>query len=423
MTWDLFLAQHAWRFGGLAALLVFSGFFSGSETALFNLSRAQLYRIRSSHSGGRIVTSLMSDPRRLLNTLLLSNLLVNTAFASFSALIVFDLGRRGLTGWALGAAWAVPLIVLILIGEVVPKMLAFLASERWSLLAAPPLTVIAKILSPLVLTLQAVLVSPLSRLIAPAPGQPGDITADELAALLDLSAKRGIVDLDANALLQEIVELTSIRVGDIMTPRVDMIAHNVNSPRADLTELFKRTRLARIPVYEGDLDHVLGLVHAKRFLLNPDTPLAESIAEAPFVPVAANLERLLLQFRATRTQVAFVVDEYGGTAGIVTLHDLLEEIVGDIPDASAPRAPAVQRLSEREYLLDGDLAVHEWTDTFKTDLAERRVSTVGGFVTSLLGRIAGVGDVVSYRNLRFTVLSMRRRRIGKMRLELSEDQT
>jgi putative hemolysin len=148
------------------------------------------------------------------------------------------------------------------------------------------------------------------------------------------------------------------------------------------------------------------------------------VAKVPFVPETGSVERALYQFRTTRTQMAIVVDEYGGTAGLITLEDALEEIVGDIRDAHDVEAgPAVERVGERRYVLNGDLPIHEWVDAFKMDLSGRRISTVGGFVTSLLGQIPRVGQQADYRNLRFTVQSMRGRRIGRLALELREGET
>ena len=320
----------------------------------------------------------------------------------------------------MAAASLAALLVLILFGEVFPKMLAMAAGPHLAVPAAAALEVIGRVAGPVLWVLEKILVVPLTRLIAPAQGGAGDITAEELAALLDLSAKRGVIDRDVNALLQEIVALTDIRVADIVVPRVDMIAYDVDADPSGLIELCTQTRLRKIPVYEKDIDHVLGVVHAKRLLLGPaPPPLRQLVAKVPFVPEAARVERLLIQFRVTRTQMAIVVDEYGGTAGLVTLEDVLEEIVGDMPDSHAAAAgPAVQRISDSEYLLDGDLAIHEWEDAFKIDLSRGQISTVGGFVISLLGRIPQAGEQAEYRNLRFTVVSMRRRRIDKLRLEL-----
>jgi magnesium and cobalt transporter len=242
-----------------------------------------------------------------------------------------------------------------------------------------------------------------------------------MAAVLDLSAKRGIIDHDASSLLREIVSLADLRVGDIMVPRVDVVAYDVDAPREGLLDLVRRTHLRRIPVYEKDLDHVVGVIHAKRLLLDAAAPLRSLVVSVPFVPEHANVERLLHQLRIRRSQIAVVVDEYGGTAGVVLLRDALEEIVGELPGPGEDRGAAVEELPDGKYLIDADLAIHEWVDAFKIDLKGERISTVGGFVTSLLGRIAKEGDAVTYRNLRFAVASMRGRRIGKLRLELLEE--
>jgi CBS domain containing-hemolysin-like protein len=414
------LSQYAGQLLGMLILLAASAFFSGSETALFSLTRGQLQRLRRGAATGRLVAALMRQPQRTLNTLLLGNMLVNVAYAAIAAVTVLDLRASGASAWVIGTVSVVPLIALILLGEATPKMLAILTAERWALLVAGPLMIVRRALSPLLWCAEHLAVLPLTRMLAPQVHHPSEVTTDELGAVLELSARRGILDRDANELLQEIVELSDLRVADIMVPRVDMIAYDLDGSREGLIELFRQTRLRRIPVYEGHIDAVLGMVHAKRLLLNPDASLRELVVKVPFVPEAGSVERALLQFRVTRTQMAIVVDEYGGTAGLVTLEDALEQIVGDIPDArDEATGPAVERISPRQYVLDGDLAIHEWVDAFKMDLAGKRISTVGGFVTSLLGHIPRVGQEAAYGNLRFRVESMRGRRIGKLRLELT----
>lgn len=421
--WGQFLISHAWQLALMAALLVFSGFFSGTETALFSLSRGQLYRMsRSRSTSRRLVGSLMVKPARVLHSLLLGNMLVNVGFASLAALVILDMKVAGAPTWAAGLWSLVPLLVLILLGEVGPKMLAFATAERWSLLTGAPVAIIERLCRPVLRVVDAA-VSPLVRLCAPpAETDAGGINGAELAALLELSAKRGVIDRDVSSLLREIMELTAIRVGEIMVPRVDMIAFNAAGPTDELVELFRRTRLRKIPVFANDVDHIVGVVHAKRLLLNRSAELGSLIVPIPFVPETGNIERTLLQFRIKAAQMAIVVDEYGGTAGLITMEDILEEIVGDIPDPrDQQRAAAVQRTGEREYVLDGNLSIHDWADAFRIDLSGRRISTVGGFVTLLLGRIPQVGDVADYRNLHFIVESMRRRRIGTLRLRLQED--
>lgn len=422
MTWGQFIAAYSWQFVMLAALLAASGFFSGTETALFSLTRSQLYRLRQKRSLIGLVDALATRPRRILNTLLFGNMLVNVAFTGISAVIIISMESNELVG-PFGAALIslIPLLALILIGEVMPKMLAFVVAEPWTMVVAAPVAVIGRVLRVPLVVLDSLLVAPLIRMVAPRSGAGSVVTAEELGAILDLSAKRGVIDRNASSLLQEIMELSDLRVRDIMVPRVDLVAYDVDAPADGLLELFRKTHLRKIPVFDGGVDKILGVIHAKLLLLEPHTPLRQLVVEVPFVPEAGVVERSLLQLRVTRSQMAIVVDEYGGTAGLVTLEDILEEIVGDIPDPhDIEQGPAVVAVSDTEYILDGDLAIHEWSDAFKMDLSGRRISTIGGFVTSLLGRIPRAGETVTYRNLRFTVESMRRRRIGKIRLERLE---
>jgi len=422
--WSEFLAHRVGELIGIVVLLAFSAFFSGSETALFSLSPGQLYRLRRRGTrGGRTAVSLMARPQQILHTLLLGNLLVNVAYSGISAVLLIDMqAALGLPGWMLAVGSLVPVLLLILVGEVLPKVLAMLVAERWATSVSPVLAGLKRGLFPVIHALQKAVVGPLTQVLAPRPEGGSNIRSDELAALLDLSAKRGILDHQTNDLLQEIVELTDLRVADIMVPRVDMICYDVDAPRAGLVKLFARTRLRRIPVYEGDVDRALGVVHAKRMLFQPGEPLRSVVAKVPFVPEAANLERVLALLRQRRCQMAIVVDEYGGTAGLVTLEDILEEIVGDIPDRhEAGLGPAVAEIEPGHYVIAGDLAIHEWADAFEMDLKGRRISTLGGFVTSLLGRIPVQGDTARYRNLRFQVIAMRGRRIETLDLRLRED--
>ena len=419
MDFGSFLSDNAARLIGMAALLVGSAFFSGTETACFSLSPSQKRDIRK-HHGGKRLSRLLSRPQSTLNLLLLGNMIVNVAFSATSAVIALNLRRSG-HSWQVAAMSLGGLLALILLGEVAPKMLAFTVAPRWALVAAGPLTVLGRILSPVLWVLETLIIMPVSKIIAPRSHQEGNISADELEALLDLSTKRGLLDDDAHALLREIVQLGQLRVADVMSPRVDMLTADIAEPRQHLLDLFAEHRARYIPVYAGDVEHVLGIVFAKHLLTSPETPLADLIVPVPFVPVTARIERVLLQFRQTHHRVGIAVDEYGGTAGLVTLEDILDEIVGDIPRPDAePAGPAVKAVGGG-YLIDGDLAIHEWAEAFNIDLHGGRISTMGGFITSLLGHIAAVGDSVSYRNLRFTVDSLRGRRVGRLRIDLQEE--
>jgi putative hemolysin len=402
----------------MGVLLIGSGFFSGSETALFNLSRGEIFRLRRTHEGlGGAIAALLARPQRLLNTLLLGNMLVNVAYAGAAAMLTLDLAAAGAPGWHVGAASLVPLLMLILIGEVTPKMIAFRISQRWALATVMPVALAVRALAPIVWLLEKLLVTPITRVLVPPRAQPGAITADELSSLVGLSQRRGLIGPDTGEMLQEIVHLADLRAADIMVPRVDLVAFDVDGDRGELEGLYRSTHLRKIPAYEGDLDGVLGVLHRKSVLLNPEAPLRELVRRVTFVPEAARAEKLLDHFRRTRSQLTIVVDEYGGTAGLVTLEDVLEEIVGDIPDSEGVEAsPPAEPVGDGEYVIDGALAIHEWADAFGENIAAERITTIGGFVTSLLGRMPRVGDAADYRNLRFVVESLRGRRIGRLRV-------
>ncbi len=422
--WPDFITDYFWEFILMAILLLWSAFFSGTETSLFNLPRGTILRLSQGSASGKLVASLMRKPRRILNTILLGNMLVNIAFASTSAGLILRLEDSGASALILAAAPIISLAALILIGEVTPKMIAFVVCDKWALVAAYPISIIRRILSPVLLILENLFVTPLTRIFAPQKAGIAGITDEEFNALLDLSAKRGVIDHDASALLQEIVELTDLKVSDIMAPRVDMIAYNVKDSSAGLMGLVRKTNLRRIPVYKKNIDYITGIVDARNLLLNPERPLTEMVEDVLFIPETAAVEKALIQFRSAGQQLAIAVDEYGGTAGLLSLEDILEEIVGDIPDSEAEtfqEGPAVKRLGKKEYLLDANLPIHEWTDAFKMELASERISTVGGFVISLIGKIPQPGDVASYRNLRFTIESMRGRRIGKLRVAVLQE--
>jgi len=423
MNWGNYALENWQQILVLLGLLFFSGFFSGSETGLFSLTRGQIHRLGRNRSGmGPVVASLMRRPARLLQSLLLGNMIVNVAFEAIAAVMIITLSRRGLPSFVVAPLAFVPVLLLILAGEVTPKMLAYRLGDRWALASALPVATVARVFAPVVWVLERAFVLPISRLVSPSPPARAHITAAELSAILDISARRGLIPQDANALMQEIVHLTDIRVADIMIPRVDVIAYDVGRPSTGLAELFAKTRLRKVPVYDGEIDNVLGVVHAKRLLLDPQADLRSLIVKVPFIPEAANIERGLHQLQLQGAQMAIVVDEYGGVAGLITLEDIVEQIVGDIEQTQeATRAEPVRQISANQYLLDGDLPVHEWVEAFSIDLAERRISTIGGMVFTLLGRMPSVGDTATYRNLRFRVEQMRGRRISKVNVELIEE--
>jgi len=419
------LVEFPWHLAAMLALLLASAFFSGAETALFNLSRDQLRRFRASGRPlHRATARLMEDPRRLLVTVLFGNMTVNTAFFVMGVALVHEVGLRHpseVAHWRFIIGIVVPVLVIVF-GEVTPKSIAATMPHRLAPLTGVPLLVLEYVVLPVRVLLGYTVVIPLMRLIMGGRRtERGFVTTDELQALVELSEKEGAVTPDESDMLVEVFALGERRIREAMTPRVEVAGCRLTTPMDQVLHLFRESRLTKILVYDGKMDNVVGVVYAKTAYLQPEGPLRQLVRPVYVVPEVKTVESLLKDFRSRRIQFAVVVDEYGGLAGVVTLEDCLELIVGEIADETdRPTDPSVQKLSESEYLLAGDLSVRSWEDLFGVDLPGGgvRYATVAGFVTSLIGRLPAGGESVRWRNLEFTIEDVRRRRIQRVRLRL-----
>jgi len=407
----------------LPVLLAASGFVSGSETALFSLSDHQrLEFARSGSVAGPIVIRLLSETRGLLITLMLGNMFVNVLYFVITTVLMIRAERTGIVGPAsLAGLGAAVLLLLILCGEVLPKLVAARMPVPWSRLAAVPLFMAHRAISPLRLVLNALVITPLSRLIAPGE-KPPDLSPQELESLLELSKKRGVLEHGEEQILQQVLELGQLKVRHLMTPRVDLKAFDLEQEPEPLLALMRQTRLSHIPVYRGDLDHIEGIVHTRAALLaEPGThrDLEPLICPARFVPEQQRADRLLIELRKTGDRVAVVVDEYGGTAGLVTLEDVVEHMVGQIAGPYVAAAlPQVQPLGSNRWRVSADLSIQDWNDAFGQPVEAHSLSTLGGLVMTHLGRLPRVGDRVRIGNILIAVERMNGRRIDTLLLHL-----
>ena len=419
------LSEFPFHLLAMAALLGASAFFSGAETALFNLSREQLRRFRTSRSPFRRVTAhLMDEPRRVLVTVLFGNMMVNVAFFVMGVMLMHEVGLRqpDTAGtWRFVIGTLTPLLVIVF-GEVTPKSVAATMPGRLAPVAALPLMALGYLVLPVRLVLGYAIVLPLARLITGGRrDERGFVTTEELQAIVEVAENEGTVSSAESDMLADILELGEVKVREVMTPRVDIVGCGVGTPTRGVLPIFRQSMKTKILVYDGRMDNVVGAVYAKTALLNPEAPLADLVRPVLYVPESKTVESLLKTFRARRSQFAVVVDEYGGLAGLVTLEDCLEAIVGEIEDETdVPAADPVQRLGPAQYLLAGNLSIRSWEDLFGMDLPEGggRYTTVAGFVTRLLERLPRPGDTARWRNLEFAVEAIRRRRVTRVRLRL-----
>ena len=397
-------------------LLACSAFFSGAETAFFNLSRRQVKLLRESkHRLQHLAASLTIKPGRLLGCLLLGNMVVNVLFFAVASVLTVRIGQEvGVTAAAVSAG--VSFVILVLFGETVPKSLAYANSRSVSVTVVLPLYVWLQIAAPIQFVFRFLIVGPALRLILGRPQPPKPISTEEFRSLIDGVRRRGLITADENRLLGEIIELGFLKVRHVMRPRVDVVACSVTDPPQKAREIMQKKHLTKLPVYVRAIDNIVGLVHLRHLLLEGSKPLDKIVQRVHFVPEQKTVESLLEFFRKSGTDTAIAVDEYGGIAGLVRLEDIAEELLGPIESASG--IEPIEQLGPLKYRLAGTLAVHDWADAFGIEPDESRVATVGGLVTALLGKIPKSGETACLGNLRFTVEAVCKHRIETVILTL-----
>lgn len=405
----------------MSGLLALSAFFSGSETALFSLSEAEQAQLeRMSPLSGRAAAALMSNQRMLLITILLCNMVVNTLIFVMASVLALH-ADTALTQATYSAG---PLLAVILLGEVGPKLVAAGQRVRWCTIFAPPLLALHRIIAPVRVALNALVVTPAARLAGAV--EPAALSADELGELLELSAREGSINTTEAELLDDVIELSSLRVYDIMTPRVDLVWVDVKSNRATIEATAQRAPHTRLPVCDGSLDQgVVGVLDLRRYLSLPTdrpAPPIRTMMEPPlFVPEQARLDQLLALFTSQNILVAIVVNEYGGVAGLVTFGDIAHRMSQSLEVEESgfgeSRHPGIERISEARWRVPGRMSVHDLIEAFGPT-GRRPGGAVAGLVNAELGRIAQPGDRVRVGNVELEVESMRGRAIDTVIVSL-----
>lgn len=393
----------------MASLLAGSAFFSGSETAFFSLSRRQVRQLqKSEHKLHKLVSKLLARPSQLLGCLLLGNMLVNVLFFAVASVLAIGI-KRDVGGAAAAVTAFVSFVLLVLIGEILPKSVAYTNSKSISVLVSVPVFLCLQVSRPVLFVFRLLIVEPSLRLILGHRKQPKPITSAEFRLLIEQIRRRGLLTAAENKLLTEIIELGFLRVRHVMQPRVDMVTCAVTDSARAARELMQKNRLTKLPVYSEQIDNITGLAQLRWLMLKPGVSLAEVVEPVHFVPEQKTVESLLEFFRRTQTDTAVVVDEYGGIAGLVRLEDIAEELLGPIEIAEG--IDPIQKIGPFEFRLVGSLAIHDWADALGIDPAETRLATLGGLVTTLLGKIPRTGDVAHLNNLKFTVERVKKHRI------------
>lgn len=402
-------------------LLFLSGFFSSSETALFSITRDVKKKMRDSNTLiDRVIDSLLKRPKVLLITILFGNMFVNVAFFCVCygiAKNILHTNSNNASLWA-GITSVASLLILIIFGEVIPKNVAVRIPLQISKLFAIPILIFQMIFLPFQYPL-AFITDKISSLFTTNKKEEKNITVDELKMIVEMGEKEGIVDETEHSMIDAVLDFQEKQVKSVMIPRVDMATYNVADSPEGFLALVRKTKLTKIPVYSNNPDTIIGTVHAKDVFLNPGVVLREFVRQILFIPESKTIESLLRKFRKDHRQIAIIIDEYGGTAGLVTLEDILEEIVGDIEDEHDNKEDdEIYKIDDNKFHIAGNLDINEWCNYFEIELESPDFDTISGFVISLFGDIPKKGDSTEYGNIKFTVDKIRRRRIIRLSMEI-----
>jgi len=405
--------------------LILSAFFSSTETAFFSLTQSIISELKEAKdTRSRRVIRLLENPKELLITILTGNALVNfgiAVLATFFALRIIE--TTGIPA-SVGLAAEVLIItaIVLILGEITPKIIAIRYSRSWALWTALPIDIIRIIFFP-VTKLLGLISSSVSRSLG-VERQRLFISEDEIKTLVEVSEERGELEADEKEMIQGIIEISETTVKEIMVPRVDISCLPITASVKDVIRMVKKNGHSRLPIYNDNLDNIAGLIHVKDllpYLENGDRQVEISglIRDANFVPEGKKIDDLLHLFQREKSHMAIVVDEYGGTSGLVTLEDVLEEIVGEIQDEYDQEEPLTEQIDDNTLIADARINIGELNEILVDNTIPEMedYETLGGFIFAQIGDLPEPKEVIDYENLRFTVEEIFGKRIGRIRIE------
>lgn len=400
----------------VGVFLVFSAFFSSSEAAFLSLQRGRLAHLVSTRApGARLAASMIRNPERLLSTILLGNNLVNVAFtAVITALFLSWMSDEGT---ALIAATVSGTVLLLLFGEIVPKTVAVYRSEIVALAYARPLKTIELLLLPVVVVLDWT-TQRLGGLLSGGRGTRRAITESEVRALIDIGEAEGTFEKAEADMLENVFRFGDRQVRESMTPRTEIISIRRGFTLGEFLDMYATHAHTRFPVYKDSVDDIIGIISAKDVLkamanksVNYDDSVTDVIRDAYFVPETKRVADLFDELRQSGNQMAMVVDEFGGLAGLVTLKRLVEEIVGAVGEEGSGPADEYETIDENTFQIEGGMGIEQVQEELGISLPDGEFETIAGFVLDVLGRIPSEGDQFEFHDLKFEITQMKQLKI------------
>lgn len=409
----------------LVTLLALSAFFSSAETALTTVNRLRIRTLVDEGDSRAITLSkIIEDPGKLLSALLIGNNIVNISASSIATVLATNFfGSAGA-----GISTGVMTLLVLIFGEVTPKTMASLKAEKIALSYAKIVYVIMFVFTPLIFILD-LLSGGLLRLIGIDPDKRDDsVTEEDLRTIVEAGHEDGVLETEEHKMINNVFDFGDHQAKDIMVPRVDMCFLKLDATYEDFMKIYREEKFTRIPVYEETRDNVIGILNVKDLILydkSQEFHVRDFLREAYYTYEFKNTSELMVEMRKNSISIAIVLDEYGATAGLVTLEDLLEEIVGDIRDEfDEAEAEEVQQLGEREYLVEGACKLEDLNDMIGLGIESEDYDSIGGIVIDALQHLPEESEEVTLDNgIRLIVEKIDKNRIEKVHIYLPEQET
>ena len=408
----------------LAILLLLSALFSSAETSLTTSNKLKIQSLADQGSKrARILLKISEDSGKMLSAILIGNNLVNNAATALTTSLIIQLFGNS----AVGIATGVITLLILIFGEISPKTLATIHSEKMALLYAPLIHFLMKIFTPVIFIVNKLSMGVLFLLRVNPDQKVNTMTEHELRTIVDVSHEDGVIESEEKEMIYNVFDMGDAKAKDIMVPRVHVTFADINSTYDELIEIFREDKFTRLPIYEETTDNVVGTINMKDLLLynyndKKEFHVRDILREAYFTYEYKSISELLVEMRQASINIAIVLDEYGETAGLITLEDLLEEIVGEIHDEyDENEEEFVRQINDREYIIEGSMNLDDLNDSLGLNLSSEDYDSLGGFIIEHLDRLPEQGDELTTDDgIRLVVEALQKNRVESVHLYIPE---
>ena len=404
-------------------LLGLSAFFSSSETAMMSVNKIRVRNLADAGlSSAVILVKVLDNQSKMLSAILIGNNIVNISASSLMTVLVTDVFGSAYVG----AATGVLTLLVLIFGEITPKTSATLYSESMALKFAKPIYLLMQVLTPVIFVVDKMSLVVLKLLRIDPNKKPDAITEEELRTIVEVSHEEGVIESDEKKMIYNVFDFGDSVARDIMVPRIDMTFIDVNSTLEEVMEVFRQEKYTRYPVFEETTDNVIGIVNIKDLILQEQDAkfdLRDYLREPMYTYEFKKTAELMVELRKTLNNIAIVLDEYGATAGLITMEDMLEEIVGEIRDEyDEDEEDLVKKLNAKEFAVDAAMKLDDLNDQIGFHLESEDYDSIGGFVIGLLDHLPEEGEEVVYENLRLVVEKVDRNRIETIHIYIMDEE-